>query len=258
MSDFVSVRSTEVDHRKSLFIALLITVVGAGLIFSLSRSLLIDQDFVGSIYENGVPRALGGFFLLAFPYIHQQLAGKRHRNLSHLPDGAAPFNAYTLPWYIVLIYSVLIAFAIAGLSLFLIWLAGIITGFFLTEAGSILNLVLLFITFYYLGSWIGSRSVRSPYLTAAGIVLGYTILEFLVTMVLNVDSPLRGILGLVIVLILFFVAALIGTRAGKRRRLSNYVHFLLTALPEQDRQAVVDDMYREVKQRVSGKYEKNP
>ncbi|HEY3474029.1 MAG TPA: hypothetical protein VGK56_05420 [Anaerolineales bacterium] len=250
MSDLVSARSPALNDRKILFLAVLLTAVGAALIFLLSKALLIHQDFIGSIYENGVPRALAGFFLILFPYIHQRLAGKRRSNFSYLPDEAVPFEAYTLPWYIVLAYGVLVTFALAGISLFLVWLIGLATGFFITRAISILNWIILLITLYYFGFWAGTRNAHRPFLIAVGIVLGYTILEFVVSVVLNTDSPLRGILGLVMFLILSLVTALSGARIGKRRRLSNYVHFLLTALPEQDRQTVVDDLYREVRQRI--------
>ena len=248
MSDLVSVRSTELNQGRSLSLAILLTVVVATLIFILSKAFLIDQDFIGSIYENGIPRALAGFFLLAFPYIQQRLAGKRRNSFSHLPDGAVSFEAYTLPWYMLLAHGVLIPLAIAGIGLFLVWLVGMVTGVFVTQAVSILNLILLFIAFYYLGFWIGSRSASSPYLTAWGMVLGYTILELVLTTALNIDSPLRGMLGLVIFLVLALVGALTGARTGKRRRISNYVHFLLAPLHERDRQTIVDNLYRDIKQ----------
>jgi hypothetical protein len=252
LSDLVSVRSTELNSGKSLLLALILTVVSAALIFILSKVLFIHQDFLGSIYENGVPRALAGLFLAIFPYIHQRLAGKRRFSFSNLPDEVVPFGAYTLPWYILLAYGVLIAFAMAGLSLFLVWLVGIATGFFVTRAISILNLIILFVTFYYLGSWMGSRSARCPYPTAVGIVLGYTVLELLVTVVLNIDSPLRSPFVLVIFLSLSLVAALIGALIGTRRRLLNYIRFLFGPLSEKDRQALVYDLYWEVKQRIGG------
>src|SRR5687767_12764464 len=188
VSDLLSVRSTELNNGKSLLIALVLAVAGAILIFILSKSLFIDSDFLGSIYENGVPRALAGLFLAIFPYIHQRLTGKRRFSFSNVPDEAVPFGAYTLPWYILLAYGVLIAFALAGVSLFLVWSVGMVAGFFVTRAISILNLIFLLITFYYLGSWIGNRYARRPYLTAAGIVLSYTILELLISLVLNIDS----------------------------------------------------------------------
>jgi hypothetical protein len=252
MSDLVSVRSTGLNHGKSLFLAILLTAVSAALIFILSKALFIDQDFLGSIYENGVPRGLAGLFLIIFPYIHQRLAGKRRTSFSYLPDEIVPFDVYTLPWYILLIYSVLITFAMAGISLFLVWLAGIATDVFVTRAIPILNLIILFVTFYYLGSWIGSRSVRSPYPTALGIVLGYTILELAVSLVLKIDSPLQTPFGLMIFLSLSLVAALMGALLGKRRQLLSYIGFLLRPLSEQDRQALVYDLYREAKQRING------
>src|SRR5687768_14870758 len=124
MSDLVSVRSTELNPGKSLPLAILLTVGGAAMIFILSKALFMHQDFVGSIYENGLPRALAGFVFLAFPYIHQRLAGKRRTHFTHLPDEAVPYDAYLLPWYILLAYGILIALVMAGISLFLIWLVG--------------------------------------------------------------------------------------------------------------------------------------
>jgi len=155
VSDLLSVRSTELNNGKSLLIALVLAVAGAILIFILSKSLFIDSDFLGSIYENGAPRALAGLFLAIFPYIHQRLTGKRRFSFSNVPDEAVPFGAYTLPRYILLAYGVLIAFALAGVSLFLVWSVGMVAGFFVTRAISILNLIILFVTFYYLGSWVG-------------------------------------------------------------------------------------------------------
>lgn len=252
MSDLATVRSMELNGGKSLFLAIVLNIVVASLIFILSRAVLISQDFVGSIYENGVPRALAGFSLLLFPYMHQRLEGKRHTRFLHLPDGAVPFEAYTLPWYLVLAYGILITFAVTGISLFLVWLIGLVTGFFMTRAISIVTSIILVITFYYFGFWAGTRHVQHPFLVAAGIVLGYTILEVLVSSALNIDSSLRVLLGLMLFLITSWVAALIGARAGKRRCLSNYVQFLLTPLAEQDRLTAVHNLYGEVKQRTSG------
>ena len=249
MSDLVSVRTTQVDHRKSLFMAILVTAVGAGLVFILSRAFLIDQDFVGSIYENGVPRALAGLFLLFFPYIHQRLAGRRRTSFSQLPDEAVPFDRYTLAWYMVLTYGVLIAFALAGISLLLVWLIGLVTPFFITRLITPLAWIILLVTFYYLSFWAGTRNTHRPSLIAIGIVVGYTILELVVSSIFDIDSPLRSRLGLIVFLILSVIIALIGVRVGKRRRLSNYIHFLLDALPPQDRQTVVDGLYKDVNQR---------
>jgi hypothetical protein len=250
MADLVSVRSAESNPGKSLLLAILLTIVGAALIFILSRVLFINEDFFGSIYQSGLPRALVGFFLITFPYTHQRLEGKRRARFSHLPDGAVPFDAYVLPWYIVLTYGILIAFAMAGVSLFLVWLVGMATGFFISRAISILSIVLLFVTFYYLGFWSGSRSARSPYLNAAGMVLGYTILEMFVAIALNIDIPLRSPFGFAAFLILSLVAVLIGVRTGKRRRLSHYVDFLLNLLAHEDRQAVINNIYGEVNERM--------
>jgi hypothetical protein len=251
MSNLVSVRSTELNQGRGLFVAALLIAVGAALIFVLSRAFLIHQDFVDSIYENGIPRALAGFLLLFFPYLHQRLEGKRRANFSHLPDGIVPFEAYTLPWYILLVYGVLLAFAMAGVSVFVIWLIGLVTGFFITRVISIFAWIILLIAFYYLGFWSGARNTHNPFFIAVGTVLGYSILELFVSILLKIDSPLRSMFGLIAFLILFLVAALTGARAGARRRLSNYVHYLLNALPEQARQTVVDDLHREVKQRAN-------
>jgi len=252
ISNLVSVRSTELNNGKSLLTAVVLAAAGAILVFILSKVLLIHSDFLGSIYENGVPRALAGIFLVTFPYLHQRLARKRGFSFSNLPDEVVPFGAYTLPWYILLAYGVLIAFALAGVSLFLVWSVGMVAGFFVTRAISILNLIILFVTFYYLGSWIGSRSARRLYLTAVGIALGYTLLELLVTVFLNIDSSLRSPFGLVIFLTLSLFAVLIGALLGKRRRLLSYIHFLLRPIPEKARQALVYDLYWEVKQRING------
>src|SRR5688572_18429679 len=71
---------------------------------------------------------------------------------------------------------------------------------------------------YFLLSWVlgWNRSARSPYPTAVGIVLGYTLLELLVTVFLNIDSSLRSPFGLVIFLTLSSFAVLIGALLGKR------------------------------------------
>lgn len=251
MSDLVSVRSGELNPGKSLTLAVLLTIVIAVLIFILARAILINEDFVGSSYESGVPRALAGFVFLAFPSIYQRLAGKRRTRFTHLPDEAVPYDAYLLPWYFLLTYGILIAFVMAGVGIFLIWLVGMATGIFVSRAISLLSLFLLLVAFYYLGVWIGSRSMGRPYRQAAAVVLGYTVLELLVSTVLNMDSPLRSPFGLAIFLILSLLVVLIGTSRGKRQRLLSYVAFLLKPLSEQGRQTVVENFYKDVKQKVS-------
>jgi hypothetical protein len=254
MSDLVSSRSSELHYGKSLVVAVLLAAAGAILVFALARAFFIDQDFVGSIYENGIPRTLAGFVFLAFPYLHQRLERKRRSNFSHLPDEAVPLEGYTLPFNVVFTYGVLIAFAIAGLGLLLVWMVGLVTGFFLTRVISISNWVILLITFYYVGFWSGTRNTRGPFLTASGIVLGYSILEILISLMLGIDSPLRSTLGLLVFLIPYLIAALVGARNGQRRRLSSYVHFLLAPLPEKARQTLVDHLYGEVKQQTRNEH----
>lgn len=243
MSDLASVRSAESNSQKSFALAILLTIGGAILVFALSRTLFIGEDFVGSIYENGVPRALAGFVFLAFPYIHQRLAGNQRNAAVSLKD-------YLLPVFILLTCGFLIAFGMAGVSLFVIWLVGMITGVFVTQVISVLSLFLLVVTFYYLGLWIGSRSLRRPYLQAIAIVLGHTVLELLVSVLLNIDSSLRSPLRLGGFLILSLLAVLIGVSLGTRRRLLSYVAFLLKPLPEKKRHKVVENFYSDVKQQV--------
>lgn len=247
MTDHASVT----NPKKRFRLAILLTAMGAVLIFILSKALLIDQDFAGSLYENGLPRALAGFFLLAFPYIHQRLSGKRRVSFSHLPDGPVPLDAYTLSSHITLAYGILTAFAIAGAGLFLVWSAGMLTGFFATRAISPLTWVLLLLTLYHLGSWVGTRNTQKPFLTAVGITLGYFLMELMVTLMLGIDSSLQTTLGLMILLVPSVIVALLGVRAGKHRRFSHYMDFLLHPLAEKDKQAVVNNLYGEIRRQIS-------
>jgi hypothetical protein len=228
---------------KQLGIAILLMIaLGVG-VFILVSGVLIDEDFAGTVYERGIPLAIVGLFLLATPYVHQLLSGRRKRfSLTARPDHVARFGDYLLPWYILLAYGVLFLYAISGVAILLVWLAGEATGFYFTRLVSVFTLFFLMIGCFFIGSWIGMRAQRYPFLVSSGVVLGFMLFTVLLTF-LEGSSP--RLLSLVGAFVAYLFVISIGAWSGRRQRVSSYVQDLLTFVPPEKRLELADVVYQQ-------------
>ncbi len=94
-----------------LALAVAIALSGAAICFAFLRRFLVDQDLVGSVFELGVPLALSGLFLGAIATVHQSLKSKRIRpSFTALPGELVSFEQYTIPWYVMIVYGVLMVY----------------------------------------------------------------------------------------------------------------------------------------------------
>jgi hypothetical protein len=108
---------TEIDRptgkptMNKLALAVAIALSGAAICFAFLRRFLVDQDLVGSVFELGVPLALSGLFLGAIATVHQSLKSKRIRpSFTALPGELVSFEQYTIPWYVMIVYGVLMVY----------------------------------------------------------------------------------------------------------------------------------------------------
>jgi hypothetical protein len=227
-----------------LFLAVVLVSALSGITFFILNSLLVQTDFAGTIYEQGIPLAISAFLFILLPYVHQLLSGRRSRlSLTALPGSAVPFQDYTLPWYQMLTYGSFFVYAASGLGIFIIWLAGLVTGIFITELVPFLNGLFVAVTFFGVGSWIGARVEKYSVLAVLGTVLVYHLIAVVVNLLLGIRFSYLLLVGAIF---LYLVAAILGLWRGRRTRIPRYIQYLLLSLPPGKRPAAVEGIYRQV------------
>jgi hypothetical protein len=239
---------------KKLTLAILLVLFGAVVGYIIVHSLL-DEDFIDSIYEKDLPRAVAAFTLGLITYIHQLLMGKKRKlSFTALPSEVTKFEQYTLPWYIMIVYGTLMVYAVSGLGTLLVWTAGEITGFFFSRTIVIFNTIFVAIAFYFVGSWIGSRGDRHRWLTSVVIVFLFQGVATTVAVLLGSISISMITLTLLTTSALFLVTAIIGLWMGHRMRYPKYLHYLLEFLPHHERATVIELTYDKVQQLSSARF----
>ena len=193
--------------------------------------------------------AVACFPLLALPYLHQLLQGRRRGfSYTELPETIARFDDYLLPWSTLFIYGVLFLYAVSGLSIVLIWLVGEIAGLYFTRAIAVLDFLFLAIASFLVGSWVGSRARRHPFRTSAAIISVYS---FLAALTLSLFRSSFRLIPFAIMSGVVFLVSLLGTWAGARRCVASYLRYLLSFVDHRERVHVADRVFQEVVSMVS-------
>ncbi|MDB5607517.1 MAG: hypothetical protein JWP25_4417 [Bradyrhizobium sp.] len=134
----------------------------------------------------------------------------------------------------------------------------------LLRVGMIGNIPIVFIGFYLLGRWLGSRSPRNGlFMVVLSVLLtaiANRLLEFLFVppetwkSLYQVERNVLGLLQTVSVqFAVTLVPTLVGFWRGRKMRTSKYMGYLLSALPEDTQNSLVDLAFEEVKQKVKAR-----
>lgn len=233
---------------KRLALAVALVLAGAAIVFVVLRSILIDQDLVKSVYEIGLPLAFAGLVLGTVTVVHQWLVtGNIKLNLGARPSTIVNFDHYTLRWYVMIVYSVLIVYAVSGLGTIIIWSIGEVTGFYVSTAIPALNTLFACIGFYFVGSWIGARCDRHPVLTAVAVVILYKVAATTIALISASSSTLSVVIALIPSALLYLAVALVGVWRGHRVRLTRYLQYLFEFLEADARSVLLHRTFEEVK-----------
>jgi uncharacterized membrane protein YpjA len=170
----------------------------------------------------------------------------------------------------MVLYGVLLLTAIDAISSFVAGLlaAGfmfsqdaqqdVITGMYL---GLVLATPFVIVGAYLVGRWIGTRCSHRGVIVVLLVVLGYTVLQFVLEqsyllLATDDDDVARFtretlVLRLIVAACLSVLLLLIGYWRGRKGRLSKYLHYLLGALPAETRDTVVELAFDEAQKVAS-------
>ena len=171
-------------------------------------------------------------------------------------------DGFALSWKVMIVYGTISFVAAVDASGFLagIWIACFAGTQIIEQNPALVIAIAMPITMaaaYFLGRWIGGRcaqyGLRTVLIAAtAGILLAKTI-DFLILgdadfekiygSPKEIDTLLFHFMGGVILVNIF---SLIGYWRGRRRRLLNYLKYLLGILPKETRELIVNLAYEEV------------
>lgn len=231
-----------------LSLAAVLVLGGAAICFVVARMLLIDDELAGSVYETALPNGIASLILGTIVYVHQ-LMSRRDTKLSFtaLPGKVVSFEEYTLPWYSMVVYGTFLLYAMSGLSTIIIWSLGEITGFYFSTMIVPINTLFVCIGSYLVGSWVGARCDKQPFLIVIAIVLFFSIVTTIITLISGSSSLISAILIFVTSTPLYLIVALVGLWRGSRLRWVRYLQYLIRFVGPDTRATLVNQTYEEVK-----------
>jgi hypothetical protein len=196
--------------------------------------------------------ALAGLPMLTFPKLIEVLEQQQGRK--NLAAGKqAPiydFKGYQIAWPLMALYGFLVlytvgtAFTVLGYAL--AQTIGLVSGVDLTESELIKYLQLqdIIVTAalsYFVGRWIGTRCSSKGMIAILLIIFLSTAMDLIFNFMFP-DEPGYFPTKLLSLISLPFAisAGIIGYRRGRKYRLSRYLHYLLSVLPPETRDTVID------------------
>jgi len=116
---------------------------------------------------------------------------------------------------------------------------------------------------YFVGRWIGTRCSRQGIVTMFLVAFFAAVGTVLIDVVLTPDELYKSafrrerlsyafiLVRIAMITLIMFVSGLVGYSRGRKFRLSKYLHYLLTVLPIETRDAVVDLAFGEAQKIAS-------
>jgi hypothetical protein len=225
-----------------------VVVLGVAIIcFFVARSLLINEELVGSVYEIALPYGIASLLLGTIVYVHQLLRRDTKLSFTALPDSVASFEEYILPWHSMLVYGTFLLYAMSGLSIVIIWSLGEITGFYFSSMITPMNTLIICIGSCLVGSWVGARCDKHKFFTVIAIVIFFAVATMIITLIAGSSSLLSASLIFATSTPLYFIVALVGLWRGSRLRLVRYLQYLMSFIGPDARVTLVNQTYEDVK-----------
>lgn len=251
------------------YVSLLAAVIVAILIYSSCILLGVDRE---------IASGAAGLPLVALPKVYEEMERRRsQRDNSEGTSSTAgirSFDRFSISWPLVVLYSTAAMF---GLFNIISFFAGIILGimsnlgqFDLTKmqitAPGLIAFPVMTIAVYCIGRWIGSRCSKNGALALISTVLlcifmlkatDYLFSDRETLMQLyGTERELSSFANKVLMpglsaFLIFSGIGLVGYWRGKRRRLTEYMRYLLNVLPQHTRETLVNLAFEEAQMLAS-------
>jgi hypothetical protein len=235
-------------HMKNIALSVLIVLVfGAVLVATLSMF---------EVTKEAAKPIVGGF-PLAIPAVHQLLQKSGSRlSLSATKRGVVSLQGYTMPVVMLALYGFLILLSTSEIMGFLTGFAGAAAG---VTAGNALYINLLaiipqMIVAYFVGRWIGVRSKSKGLFATLAVAFSVPFIDLAGAVLLSITGKHtmgEFLIMLLISAIKYAVPAVFGYWRGRVIQLSRYLAYLLRALPQESRDALVNLASDEAKRLAS-------
>jgi hypothetical protein len=240
----------------------------------------IQQGF--STEDVAAAKGAAAFAVTALPGVSSWLEHLEAKKSSS-PDNKMAirsFKGFSISLPIAVILGAIIAFAILNIGNFL---SGLVVGALRTASqvsdetgkGALIRIAILaylpvfMVGFYLLGKWVSWRGARNGLLAVILIALLTALLIKLLDFVVlppnewkDLYEQEKSVSSMLVVMLpqIAFVAvpALIGFWRGRRHRTTKYMDYLLSALPEETRNSLVDLAYDEVTKIVDARRSNQP
>lgn len=225
---------------------LIVLVLGTVLVATLSMF---------EITKEAAKPIVGGF-PLAIPAVHQLLQKSGSRlSLSARKRGVVSFQGYTMPVVMVALYGFLILLSTSEMMGFLTGFAGAAAGV-AAEKAFYINLLAIIpemIVAYFVGRWIGVRSKSKGLFATLAIAFFVPFIDYAGAILLSITKATMGgfLVTLLIGVVKYGVPAVLGYWRGRVIQLSRYLAYLLRALPQESRDALVNLASDEAKRLAS-------
>jgi hypothetical protein len=203
-----------------------------------------------------------GSFPLAIPAVHQLLQKSGSRlSLSARKRGVVSLQGYTMPVVMVALYGFLILLSASEMMGFLTGYAGSAASVTAENAFYIDLLAIIpeMIVAYFVGRWIGVRSKSKGLLATLAIAFFVPFIDLTGAILLSITkaTTIGGFLMMLLIpVVKYAVPALLGYWRGRVIQLSRYVAYLLRALPQESRDALVNLASDEAKRLASNRASK--
>jgi hypothetical protein len=247
--------------------------IAFGITCGVSAGLFILVFALLSLFESSqavsAATGLAGLSMAAFPKVAESLEHREGRK--SVAGGARArvydFRGFQIAWPVLVAYGTVVLWGVVQAFGFIIGFAfGTATGQAVTARAlqglAIAIIAVMIVAAYFVGRWIGSRTSRlgiaamlliSPLFAVTNIATDVLLLpgELYRDAMGSEPGAFFGLLWRIIgISLVIMVPGLIGYWRGQKQRLSKYLHYLLSVLPPQTRETVVELAFEEA-QKVS-------
>jgi hypothetical protein len=256
---------------KPFAIAFGIVCGGAAVLFGLAFALL--SLFAPLQAAASTALAPAGAVIAAFPKVAELLEQQesRKRLAAGRRKPVYDFLGFQIAWPLMVVYGTIalsflgqVAGGVAG-----IMLAPVMSSFEGENAPNagfavgVLSIIVTIVGAYFVGRWVGARTSRLGIVTMLLIAPITAAFQVGLDVLVVPDEVYRGMVGserlaffgilkrIASISFLIIVPGLIGYWGGQRQRLSKYLKYLLSVLPPQTRDVVVELAYEEAQKVVS-------
>jgi len=248
--------------------------IAFGITCGVSVGLFILVFVLLSLFESpqavSAATGLAGLSMAAFPKVAEFLETREGRKsvAGGTRERIYDFRGFQIAWLLMVVYGTVVLWAVTEGSAYIIGFSfGAASGQHQADATAlkglgIATLAVEIVTAYFVGRWIGSRTSRLGIVAMLLVAPLFAVANVATDMLAmpgelytaTFGSEPRAFFGMlkriIIISLIVIVPGLIGYWRGKRQSLSKYLYYLLSVLPPQTQDTVVELAFEEA-QKVS-------